>query len=266
MNVPLLHRNWSARAAIGCGAASRLRLAGPSALASYGPLSICLHILKPSSHLTGGGCPANHNKLCKRGLRLTMRMQTHCLGPAHLILTQACLMRPCPVLLLFSCSPAWPDKPTMKINDPTLTDSGGNWRAKEVVYHPVTGAIQSRSRPGYRPHAFSFLFCFCSPFIPSPLRSNAAFNNSSRFKSHSSDRGWHENKKINRARVRGRRSLTPRHSALIWIWRLRAGTGRHLLSIIHYNLPITPTLGIITAGALMINPFICRVIPSGFHS
>lgn len=79
---------------------------------------------------------------------------------------------PCPVLLLFFYSPAWPDKPAMKINDPTLTDSGGNWRAKEVVYHPVTGAIQSSSRPGYQPHAFYFLFCCPShpPRSPSSMQ------------------------------------------------------------------------------------------------
>ncbi len=162
MNVPLLHCNWSATSVIGCGGWDWSLIGRGSvwlAATAHYP-SVCTSsdlILTSQIYRVSGGCSANHNKLFKWGLQLTIRMRWYCLGSARLILTQACLMRPCPVLLLFFYSPAWPDKPAMKINDPTLTDSGGNWRAKEVVYHPVTGAIQSRSRPGYQPHAFSLL-------------------------------------------------------------------------------------------------------------
>lgn len=182
MNVPLLRRNWSATSVIGCGGCDPPLIGRGSmwlAATAHYP-SVCTSsdlILTSQIHREGGGYSANHNKLCKRGLQLTIRTRRYCSGPARLILTQACLMRPCPVLLLFFSSPAWPDKPAMKINDPTLTDSGGNWRAKEVVYHPVTGAIQCRSRPGYRPHAFSFLFCFSPPppttRSPSSMRAKA---------------------------------------------------------------------------------------------
>ncbi len=167
MNVPLLRCNWSATSVIGCGGWDCSLIGWGSvwlAATAHYP-SVCTSsdlILTSQIYRVGGGCSANHNKLFKWGLQLTIRMRWYCLRSARLILTQACLMRPCPVLLLFFYSPAWPDKPAMKINDPTLTDSGGNWRAKEVVYHPVTGAIQSRSRPGYQPHAFSLL-------SPSPL-------------------------------------------------------------------------------------------------
>lgn len=176
MNVPLLRSNWSATSVIGCrGYDSSLIGQGSvwlAATAHYPSVCTSSDLILPSQiYREGGGCSANHNKLCKWGCQLTMWTWQYCSGPVHLILTQACLMRPCPVLLLFFYSHVWPDKPAMKINDPTLTDSGGNWRAKEVVYHPVTGAIQSCSRPGYRPHAFSFLLCFSfNPPTPTPLR------------------------------------------------------------------------------------------------
>lgn len=169
MNVHLLRCNWSATSVIGCGGCDPSLIGRGSmwlaAMAHYP--SVCTSsdlILTSQIHRMGGGYSANHNKLCKRGLQLTIRTPRFCLGAcsSHLDpgLSDAALS--CSPILFFY-SPAWPDKPAMKINDPTLTDSGGNWRAKEVVYHPVTGAIQSRSRPGYRPHAFSFLFCFSFP-------------------------------------------------------------------------------------------------------
>lgn len=158
MNVPLSRCNWGAASAIGCRG---LRL--HSDWSGFR----CGWQLRPTIHLSahpqtlfsprrsvervvGGRCSANHNKLCKRGPRLTIWTRRYCSG---LILTQDCLTQPCPVLVLFF----WPDKAAMKINDPTLTDSGGNWRAKEVVYHPVTGAIQSRLPTTCLPF---FLLCF----------------------------------------------------------------------------------------------------------
>lgn len=135
----------------------------------------------------------------------------------------------------------------------------------------MTGAIQCRSRPGYRPHAFSFLFCFSPPppttRSPSSMRAKANALITHPFLKLVL---WSEpDMKIRKSILhvcRARYLLTLRHSALIWIGKLRASAGRHLQSIIHYNLPITPTLGIITARALMINSFICRVVPCGLHS
>lgn len=182
-----------------------------------------------------------------------------------------------PVLFSYSSSTRLPDLTSLRwrlMTPPWLTAAGIEGQRRSFI---IRWQVPFSAAAGPATDHMPFLFCFVSPFLnptphPQPPLSffnvswRQCLNNSPRFKTHSLERAWHENKKINPARVPGRYLLTLRHSALIWIGKLRASAGRHLQSIIHYNLPITPTLGIITARALMIHSFICRVVPSGLHS
>lgn len=114
-------------------------------LSGFGLLSICLCSLVSSVfifHTLKNRWEKGEGQPAAQWITVIYANDTS-LGCAHLLMSFQAWHSPqsCSVLLFFH-SLGWPDKPAMKINDPTLSDSSGNWRAERVIYHPLTGAIQ----------------------------------------------------------------------------------------------------------------------------
>ncbi len=169
MNVPLLRCNWSATSVIGCGGCDWSLIGRGSvwlAATAHYP-SVCTSsdlILTSQIYQEGGGCSANHNKLCKRGLQLTIRTWRYCSGPARLILTQACLD---PVLFSYSSSTRLPDLTSLRwrlMTPPWLTAAGIEGQRRSFI---IRWQVPFSPAAGPATNHMPFIFCFV--VLPTPL-------------------------------------------------------------------------------------------------
>lgn len=74
----------------------------------------------------------------------------------------------------FVAAAAWPDRPSMKINGPHLSDRAGDCGAGRVIHHTLTGVIHRDSR--------ATAACLAVPFF---CQLSKEFNNIPRIKTHS---------------------------------------------------------------------------------
>lgn len=169
MNVPLLRRNWSATSVIGWGGCDPSLIGQGSmwlAATAHYP-SVCTSsdlILTSQIHREGGGYSANHNKLCKRGLQLTIRTLRYCSG-----LPVSSWPRPVwcgPVLFSYSSSPRLPDLTSLRwrlMTPPWLTAAGIEGQRRSFI---IRWQVPFSPAAGLATDHMPFLFCFVSLFHP----------------------------------------------------------------------------------------------------